>query len=278
MANDTIGLVLHLLGEGGESRVYAWDDDHVLRVAKGAWTPGDRRAVSDVIDRSAVPFAVPREVARGPGWTIEERVPGRSLDWWMGFLDGVDRRRALEAYARAALEVVDLAAEFDFFGEVCGTVRCATWPDFLRTKASAVVELSGPWLRSDVPAFDAVFERFLTDCDLVSDVTTARLVHGDYFPGNVVTAEDLSLAGVIDFGVLTLAGDPRMDLAGALWFVDCVDTFRPGDDDVVMGVVSPHVPAEVLDLYRRYYALFFSFAREDTRLYSWCVRHLASST
>jgi Phosphotransferase enzyme family len=42
------------------------------------------------------------------------------------------------------------------------------------------------------------------------------LVHGDYFPENVIVADDGRVCGVIDFGALTLIGDADLDLACAV--------------------------------------------------------------
>jgi hypothetical protein len=42
------------------------------------------------------------------------------------------------------------------------------------------------------------------------------LVHGDYFPENVILADDGRVCGVIDFGALTLIGDADLDLACAV--------------------------------------------------------------
>jgi aminoglycoside phosphotransferase (APT) family kinase protein len=39
------------------------------------------------------------------------------------------------------------------------------------------------------------------------------LVHGDYFPEDVMVADDGCVCGVIDFGALTPIGDADLDLA-----------------------------------------------------------------
>jgi aminoglycoside phosphotransferase (APT) family kinase protein len=42
------------------------------------------------------------------------------------------------------------------------------------------------------------------------------LIHGDYFPENVMVAADGCDCGIIDFGALTLIGDADLDLACAV--------------------------------------------------------------
>ena len=48
---------------------------------------------------------------------------------------------------------------------------------------------------------------------------SARWVHGDLHPGNIVVARDGSLAGLVDFGDVC-AGDPACDVATAWWLFD----------------------------------------------------------
>jgi aminoglycoside phosphotransferase (APT) family kinase protein len=61
-------------------------------------------------------------------------------------------------------------------------------------------------------------------------------VHGDYFPGDVIVDESAAVDGVVDFASLTVAGDPAMDIVGALVFLDitpalyrwCLETLDAG--------------------------------------------------
>ncbi|MET3206436.1 phosphotransferase [Pseudarthrobacter sp. S3] len=60
----------------------------------------------------------------------------------------------------------------------------------------------------------------------------AMMLHGDLHPGNILLAEDGTLAGVIDFGDVG-AGDPAVDLAVAWLMFDAgarqrvIDAFGP---------------------------------------------------
>jgi serine/threonine protein kinase len=47
-----------------------------------------------------------------------------------------------------------------------------------------------------------------------------RLIHGDIFPGNILMKSPSQVAGVIDFGTLTMPGDPAFDLASACGYYD----------------------------------------------------------
>jgi putative membrane protein len=104
------------------------------------------------------------------------------------------------------------------------------------------------------------------------------LVHGDYFPGNVFIDDDLTISGVGDFSGLTIIGDPRMDLAGAVAYVEVVDSYRPDDTAFLLRLVTErHGEAilPILALYRLYYSLFFTVCKaDDPEFYAWCIENL----
>ena len=55
-------------------------------------------------------------------------------------------------------------------------------------------------------------------------------MHGDYHPGNIICADDLSIAAVVDWEMSTI-GDPLLDLGRylAMW---------PSDEEVIVESVS----------------------------------------
>jgi hypothetical protein len=86
------------------------------------------------------------------------------------------------------------------------------------------------------------------------------------------------VTGILDFSPMTVAGDPRLDLAGALIFLEVVAPYRPEDSTTVEDVITArHGDAvlSVIELYRIYYSLYFSATKEfDPELYRWCVNNL----
>ena len=59
------------------------------------------------------------------------------------------------------------------------------------------------------------------------------LVHGDYFPGNLLMSERLEVSAVIDFSVFTLVGDPLLDAACAVVFLEMNEPFTDADCGLV---------------------------------------------
>ena len=276
------------IGAGGESAVYALDDHRVLRVLRSDIDVAPRATKAFLATAAGVglPFLVPEILETGSvdgvGYSIERRVPGRPLLAVLADASTPLRTRAVESFAHAVFELERIPVPDDRFGELFTEAprRSSSWPDLLVARARASVERAGASLRDDVPDVDARLEEFARNVARL-DVGRPRFVHGDYFPGNVLVDDDGAVTGVIDFSALALAGDPVLDLAGALAFLP-LHAHTASDVDVVSHVIRSHERAigivdldARLDLYTVYYALFFSFTRGlSDALYPWCVATL----
>ena len=113
---------------------------------------------------------------------------------------------------------------------------------------------------------------------MVADVTEPKLTHGDYFPGNVMVNESGEVTAVIDFSSMTVAGDPKLDLACALFFIELDAGYQPGDSPLLVRLLDERrdaPPAEVIALYRTFYSFYFSGTKaHNLPLYEWCVPNL----
>jgi putative membrane protein len=274
-----------LLGEGGQSSVYALDDRRVLKIHRatepehiatlGAFYAG--------LARDRVPFQLPRlldwGVHAGRTFSIEERIDGVPLYTALRSLTGEERRRALSSYVDAALLIRELRPPDRTFGELLAdpAVVRDSWADFLWARAEQSYAESWDDLSEDVSDLRAIIERFGRDLELVRDVSEAHLVHGDYFPGNVMVDGEQAVRAVIDFSSMTIAGDWRLDAAAALHYLEVVRGYREDDSRFVRELLTRRAPecSTVFDLYRTYCALYFSTTRRQSpRLYEWCVRSL----
>lgn len=271
-----------LLGRGGQSQVFWLDDARVLRVPHGEIPHPAQLARTRTINtflanaRSAdLPFALPLQLSHGElggrPWTIEQRIPGRSLDQVLASLPaGPDRTTALQSYASAVAHLRDVPLPpgrgYGGFWDVQ-----PTWADALVARVKSSVALGGPQLAVDVPNVAAVAARWGEDIRTLP-VGPPAFVHGDYFPGNVMVGDDLQVTGVIDIGELSLFGDPRLDVAGALGFLSIRD-HEPDDQRIVAEVLRPEpLPTR---LYLRFYALLFCFTEViSPASYAWCVNIL----
>lgn len=284
-----------LLGAGSESHVFAIDATQVLRIysPKVTWEyVNARHALLDRIRQAGWPatLALPEIYATGAWadqvYTVERRMPGRDFAAVLPTLYGEARAKALASFVEAAAQI----GRVDFTGEPFGelmtsdsAIRRTRWTDYLWERLLASLAGSRDALARDLPAVDAVLAHTQRALAHLEPVTAARLVHGDFFAGNVFINDDLNLCGVGDFGYSTLVGDPRMDLAATLVFWDVspatVPPAQAAEDAVLLlDLLRPRLGSAtdaVVEAYRLYYSFYFSgCGDDDPTTYAWCVGNL----
>lgn len=276
-----------LLGAGSESRVFAMDDEHVLRVFHDnmSWDYVEsRRLFYDELAKRKLPFAVPELYSVG-AWvghifTTEKRILGQDFSVVLPTLEGSERAKALTSYLDA---VVTLGKELfpdQPYGELIATppIRSDSWQGYLKGRMEQMLLKSRVDLEADVPLLDSALAKIYEQLPTLGDEPAKSLVHGDYFPGNVFIDDDLTICGVGDFSYATLVGDWRLDVAGALWLMGTAPNYRPEDTEFLRQLVLENWGSEVLaatDLYKLYYSVYFSGCKvDDYATYAWCVKNL----
>lgn len=275
-----------LLGAGAESRVYALSDDLVLRVYRGAAgrTIRERKALLTALPRDAVYFALPEIVgegsAGGTAYTVERRLPGRSLGVAFADLHGDARAIAWRNYLDAAEAIASLTIDGDEFGETIGwggtPLRERTWTGFLLASIDRTLRERRDILCRDVPGFETTLDRVRQRVVALGEPAERVLVHGDFHPQNVMVDDRGRVTGVIDFGGNTLFGDQRMDLASAAIFAAIPEVPEADERDAafVMDEVCRRYGtgfSDVVEAYRGYYAIHFAGGSQD---YALCVKAL----
>ncbi len=278
------------LGAGGESRVYALDSERVLRV----FSPGTNsekveqlKKFYDCLNPKELDFEIPRMSETGTIddilYSVEPRIPGTNLTTVLADLSGEERRLALKNYVKAAASVRQLSFDADYYGEILvdRPIQSPSWSSFLNLRASHTLQHSERYLNDDVPNLASILKRWGESLQELS-LPRRDLVHGDFFPGNVMADDTGVVTGVIDFSPMTVVGDRRMDLAGVVIFLEVTSAYRTEDTETVKKFVDEELgkdSKEFLDFYRLYYSLYFSGAREDDpNLYAWCVENLNQAT
>jgi Ser/Thr protein kinase RdoA (MazF antagonist) len=279
-----------LLGKGGESEVYALDDLRVLRIYKPQ-VPVDyverRQAFYALLHEQHLPFELPLVLERGMDgdrvYTVERRMCGHDFAGVLPALEGGDRSRALTSYLQVAEQIGAIQFPERPFSELLtagAPLQRDSWAQFLWDRLQQTYRVSRRDVEQDVPGVDAVLAYMRAELRTLEGFQEKRLVHGDYFPGNVFVDDRLMICGVGDFGYTTVAGDSRMDLAGAVAYLEVVDGYRPDDTAFLMHLVEErHGRGMVrwLDFYRLYYSFYFSRCKaDDPRTYAWCVGNLRS--
>jgi aminoglycoside phosphotransferase (APT) family kinase protein len=270
------------LGSGQESDVFAIDDRRVLRLYRH---PSDQRHLAQLanfytqLDRRDAPFLVPELIEFGErdgvAYAVEARVSGIDLAKALGRMEGEEQFQAIRNYVDAAAAIQSLKHPQAQFGEIIAAspVRRETWAEFVVARAVQCLDehrhLLVGMLESPERGILALEAR------LASRATaTPSLVHGDYFPENVMVADDGRVCGVIDFGALTVIGDADLDLACAVLNMTGMTGVTSEDRRVALKRAEAFgLTKETLELYGLYYAFrFLGALRENDGLFRWCVR------
>jgi aminoglycoside phosphotransferase (APT) family kinase protein len=277
------------IGHGGDATVYALGAHRVVRVLHSTNSPIARiAAFYDELAGQDPGFELPRVLEHGEidgtAYSVDRLIPGRPLIDVLPELAGDRRQRALDSYLDSADAIGRLHIERPLYGEVLADppLQRSTWTEFLLDRAEAALSISSGRLAADIPRLGDVIGTVRRHIEALPAHVERRLVHGDYFPGNVMISDDLKVSGVIDFGTLTVMGDPAMDVASAIVFIEVArPAFGPVDVDylterAVRARGSGFV--ELIRVYREYITLRLApyAEREDPRLYAWCVRSLRS--
>lgn len=261
-----------LLGYGGEARVYAIDEDRVLRVLHPGNAPDGhaRQALVRELGQRGSSFLLPEMLSEGEfggrHYSIERRLPGRSVAQELDHAEGAARVRLIEEYlaASAALGSLQLA-ERSWFGELLGEqpLRCPTWRGYLRARAAQSLARSADELALIDPA---------TVTDGIPEVGAGAFVHLDAYAGNMLAAGG-RITAVLDIGATSVAGDRRFDpVASAVYLSTPLITpsGRPSDIDVAHGWLRAAGLADLREPIRRWLAAFWAIAVDDAKLHRWC--------
>ncbi len=287
---DHLGLAPSaFLGAGSEAHVFAIDDARVARVADPRTSRDylDRLAAfQGTLDRSAVPFGLPRILEVGAHadqlYTIEERIPGAGMMGAVDAMSGEARASAIAAFTRAALSLRDIGVSSAAFHRPLDATGATfgTFSALLVALVERALTRAKPSLFEDIPSWGDALARWRAGIGAVDAHVTPSLVHGDYFLGNAMCTPDGELTGVVDFSNLTMIGDWRLDAVSALLFLDQLPSFTPADTEPARAVLAPMMDdafEQAYRLYRGFYALYYApFADpDDPELYRWCRRVLS---
>jgi hypothetical protein len=270
------------LGSGDEAEVYALGPERVIRLYKelpDCDLAKRRRDFYATLDSTRVAFRVPVVLDDGERdgvyYTVEQRIAGVSLADALPRLKGTARQLALRGYAETALAVRRLGCPQEGFGEILAPspIRTETWPDFILSRASKCLEAQHHSVVARMGGADRALrqlEGLLAQCPC----SRPQLVHGDYYLANVMINSDGQVTGLIDFGALTVMGDPRMDAAGAVLYLAEMDGVTTEDKRIVLDCVQEHgINEAVLALYRTFYAFRF-LATDREPVLRWCIETL----
>ncbi len=263
-----------LLGAGGEARVFALDETRVLRILHPGDADPDPRPARLLDSWAGVDIGVAlstvldRGVVGSQHWTLDRRIPGRSLLAVLQETADAAQRRAL---LRSA---VDVASRLRRLPIPAGPHRtlCTDDPpatslaELLDHRVGVGIRDTGQLLAARVP--DLRGERRRLRKELEGRDVPARFVHLDFYPANVLVDGD-TITGVCDLGAHALAADPVLDEVGAVCLLGGYEQAEE-DSRALRNELADRLGADawLVDCYRRFYGFYYAM---DASLLDWAA-------
>jgi aminoglycoside phosphotransferase (APT) family kinase protein len=170
------------------------------------------------INRRTVSFDLPeiKDIVVEDGYVVvrERFMPGKTLQSVLATLAPNQLPKVMAHYLATVEQMAHITGGID-------TTRClqlsdsawqaglTDWHEFWHARLEHVLESSGvqSFLVRDVPQWDSLLYYLRTQLRTPYTGVYA-LVHGDFYPGNVLVDENMHVCGVLDFSEQTMWGDP----------------------------------------------------------------------
>jgi thiamine kinase-like enzyme len=155
------------------------------------------------------------------------------------------------------------------------------WHQFLSRYLTDKLAQVRVYLDRDVPQFARKLEHLYTILDQPYQ-GDYQLIHGDFFPGNLLVDDEHQITALLDFGLFTMYGETLFDLATGWVFFDMYDELEVNAHERYLAMLLDRLGEDVRGkLYR--YVLLYSILSANTYSpdcsdghYRWCVDHLSN--
>ena len=146
-------------------------------------------------------------------------------------LPGERRRAAFANFIAAAQAIGAFSLPDRPYGHLLADdpIHADTWTGFLRQSLGRAIAANGEVIAGEVGDIAGLQSRALALLADVPERPARAVVHGDYFPGNVLLDDALAVSGLVDFSAYTLVGDPLYDALTAPIFLEMIEDTTADD-------------------------------------------------
>lgn len=282
----------NFLGSGMESEVYAYDDNKVVKLYNDMSDSNKQRILKGFyskIDSSSLsyelPFIYDTFEENGILVTIEKRIEGNNLQSMLSKMNYIEQNNMMETYLNANIELKSVKIKPNLEGYILfndqqiSSLNINSWFDLLKEEIFRKQKELESYLKRDVVNYDAKVKQLVEILSLGYEGEYS-LIHGDFYPGNVMINESGKVTGLIDFGLMTMYGDNLFDIAIG-WV--CFDMYNELNANIYERYLNIIISTLGEDVRKRlyFYVLIYSYISanfyspncEDGH-YQWCVRNL----
>ena len=284
-----------LLGQGIEATVYRYDATHVLKIYQG--TASLQRlqtlqAFYAALDAGHSNLQLPQILHIWPETeaivTIERYLSGKPFAALVAAATPTTLSDLFAHYLAAAqaLQQVKISPEpqwYKLFDESGVSLRTnGDFYAFLWQAIGQQVQVIGQHLERDVVHF-ADKREHLRQVLAQPYQGVLGVIHGDFFPGNLLVDDANQVTALLDFGLFTMFGDPLFDLATGWVFFDMYDELKLNlRQRLLEFIIARYGPAvqPKLNVYVLIYSILGANAYSDCTdgHYAWCVANLNDTT
>jgi len=281
-----------LIRKGMEAEVYAIGSDTILKLYIGTTNLAYLTTLQNFyasFNQSAISYSLPyiQTVASEGDICIstERQLPGTPMSAILPMLTNKQMDSMMQAYLAAALELtnVKIPSDFDryklFDADGISRRKNGDWHQFLTRYLTQKLTQVTYYLNKDVLNFAVKVKQLYT---ILAQPYTGNyhLVHGDFFPGNILIDKMCHVTALLDFGLLTMYGDSLFDIATGCVFFDMYDELKVNIRERYLSMILETLGRRVRgNLYR--YVLLYSVLSANTYSskctdghYQWCVANL----
>lgn len=279
-----------LLGRGMEAEAHAYDGQ-VLKLYTNDITLEKLEILREFyagLETSRLSYQLPQIrkvwIEEDTVLSLEQRLHGTPLQSKLAGLSEDELEAVFERYVDAILELQKISPpafeRYKLFDDE-GLSACSSgdFNAFLLRFLEHRLGACQRFLERDVEDFEGKLERLRAMLGQPYRGEIA-LVHGDFFPANLLADEHNCITALLDFGWMTMWGDPLYDLATGWVFFDMYDELNRGVTDRLGRIIEARVGLETLGKLHLYILLCSVFTANAYAYeggdghYRWCVGNL----
>jgi len=280
------------LGSGMEASVYAYDNNKVLKLYNDMSDTTKQNILKvfySNLNSSSLSYELPSIydtfMENDTLVTIEKRIEGSNLQSVFSEMNYDEQNKLMETYLNATIELKSVKIKYNLEGftlfndNQVSLLKINNWFDLLKEIIFRKQKELEPYFKKDVVNYDAKVNKLLEYLSLGYEGEYS-LIHGDFYPGNLMINKSGKVTGLIDFGLMTMCGDNIFDIAIG-WV--CFDMYNELNANIYERYLNIIISTLGEDVRKRLYiyVLIYSFISANCYShdckdghYQWCVKNL----
>jgi thiamine kinase-like enzyme len=280
------------LGSGMEAEVYTYEKDKVLKLYNDMSDVNKQNILKKFyskIDSSYLSYELPYvyDIFEDNGIlvTIEKKIQGNNMQSLFSEMNFNEQNKMMETYLNANLELKSIKVKSNMEGFILFNnnqiplLKVNNWYSLLKEMIICKQKELGPYFKRDVWDYNSKVNQILEFLSLGYEGEYS-LIHGDFYPGNLLIDNSGKVTGLIDFGLMTMYGDNLFDIAMGWVCFDMYDELKANIYERYLNIIISTLGDNVrkrLYLYVLVYSFisanFYSENCEDGH-YQWCYKNL----